>query len=71
MPSKEISIHTNEDKSKKAVVNVDTKSCCYFIEFYENDKNIHTEFYPNYSLHFVEDAALNYTLDILKMEHLV
>ena len=68
MPSKEISKFWDFDHTKMAVVNVDTKSCCYFIDFYEGDKLIDTIFYPNNSLYFVEDAAENYTLGILNVK---
>ena len=67
MPSKEISKFWDEDHTKMAVVSVDTKSCCYFVEYYDNDKLIDTTFYPNKSLYFVEDAAENYTLGVLNV----
>ena len=64
---KTISEHYNDDRSKKAVVNVDLKACYYFIDFYLNDIYTDTIVYPEKSIHFVEDAADNYTLGILNV----
>ena len=63
-----ISEYYSEDKTKKAVVNVDLKACYYFIDFYMNDKYTDTIIYPEKSVHFVENAAENYTLGILNVQ---
>ena len=68
MPSKVISKFWDPDHTKMAVVHVDTKTCSYFVEYYKDDKLIDTRDYPNNSLYFVEDAAENYTLDILDVQ---
>jgi hypothetical protein len=65
---KTISEHYSDDKTKKAVVNVDLKACYYFIDFYLNDRYTDTIAYPEKSIHFVEDAAENYTLGILNVQ---
>ena len=65
---KQISEHFNEDRSKKAIVNVDLKACYYFIDFYLNDRYTDTVAYPEKSLRYVEDAAENYTLGILNVK---
>jgi len=67
MASKIISKFWDPDHIKKAVVHVDTKTCSYFVEYYENDKLLETKNYPCKSLYFVEDAAENYTLGILNI----
>lgn len=37
----------------------------YYIEYYRADGNlITTEYFPNHSIHYVEDAAENWTLGI-------
>jgi hypothetical protein len=68
MASKIISKFWDVDHTKMAVVHVDTKTCCYFIEFFKDDKPVDTVHYPNKSLYFVEDAAENYTLGILNID---
>lgn len=68
MPSKVISKFWNSDHTKMAVVNVDTKTCAYFVEFYNNEKLMETRDFPNKSLYYVEDAAENYTLGILNVD---
>ena len=65
---KTISEHYSDDKSKKAIVNVDLKACYYFIDFYLNDIYTDSVAYPEKSIHFVEDAAENYTLGILNID---
>ena len=70
MPSKEISKYWDPEHTKMAVVSVDTKSCCYFVDFYLDEKLQKTVFFPGKSLYFVEEAAENFTNDILKLEQL-
>ena len=65
MAWKTISEYFSDDKSKKAIINVDLKTCCYFIDFYDCDIYIDSRSYPEKSIHFVEVAAENYTLGIL------
>ena len=62
---KPISEYYSDDKSRKAIVNVDLKACYYFIDFYLNDRYTDTVAYPEKSIHYVEDAAENYTMGIL------
>ena len=64
---KTISEHYSDDRTKKAIVNVDLKACYYFIDFYDCDIYIDTKSFPEKSIHFVEDAAENYTLGILNV----
>jgi hypothetical protein len=64
---KPISEHYSGDKTKKAVININLKACYYFIDFYANNIYIDTVAYPEKSIHFVEDAAENYTLGILNV----
>ena len=63
-----ISEYYSEDKTKKAVVNIDLKACYYFIDFYMNNKYTDTIIYLETSVHFVENAAENYTLGILNVQ---
>ena len=67
MPSKAISQFWSDDKTKTAVVNVDTKTCSYFVEYYLNEKLVETKDYPCKSLRWAEDCAENYTLGILNV----
>ena len=40
----------------------------YYIEFYRADGSvITTEYFPNHSIHYVEDAAENWTLGIKQL----
>ena len=64
---KTISEHYSDDKTKKAIVNVDLKACYYFIDFYLNDRYTDTVAYPEKSISFVEDKAENYTLGIVNV----
>ena len=43
---------------KKAIVSKDNKG--YEIDFYENEEYVHSVYYTDKSLHYVEDAAENY-----------
>jgi hypothetical protein len=64
MSWKTISENYSEDRARKAVVNVDLKACYYFIDFYLNGIYTDTIAYPEKSIHYVESAAVNYTLGI-------
>lgn len=68
MSSKEITEFYDTDRVKTAKVFIDTKTCCYFIDFYDNEKYVDTLHYPNKSYHYVESAAENYTLGILDVQ---
>ena len=57
---KPITEYYSDDKTKKAVINVDLKACYYFIDFYLNDIYTDTVAYPEKNIYFVEDAAENY-----------
>jgi hypothetical protein len=65
---KPITEYYSDDKTKKAVINVDLKACYYFIDFYLNDKYTNTVSYPEKSIYYVQDAAENYTLGILNVQ---
>jgi hypothetical protein len=40
----------------------------YYIEFYRSDGSlITTEYFPNHSIHYVEDAAENWTFGIKQL----
>jgi hypothetical protein len=60
-----ISTFWSDDHSRKAIVNVDKNTCLYFIDFFINEANVGTVSYPGKSLYFVEDAAENFTQNIL------
>ena len=55
------------DCSKKAIINYNRETECYFIDFYDNDVYIDTRQYQDKSIYWVEDAAENYTLGILNV----
>jgi len=65
---KPITEYYSDDKTKKAIVNVDLKACYYFIDFYLNDIYTDTIAYPEKSIYYVQDAAENYTLGILNVQ---
>ena len=65
---KPVSEFYNDDRSKKAIVNIDIKAQYYFIDFYDNKTYINTISYPGKSYNYVEDAAENYTLGILNVK---
>ena len=60
-----ITEYYSDDKTRKAILNVDMKACYYFIDFYLNGIYTDSVSYPEKSIHFVQDAAENYTLGIL------
>ena len=62
---KTISTHWSDDRSRKANVNVDNARCCYFVDYYEEDRFVKSIAYPGKSIHWAEDCAENYTLGIL------
>jgi hypothetical protein len=62
-----ISEQYSNDRSRKAIINVDLKACYYFIDFYLNDRYTDTVAYPEKSIHFVEDAAENYCNGLLNV----
>lgn len=64
---KMISEQYSNDRSRKAIINVDLKACYYFIDFYLNDRYTDTVAYPEKSIHFVEDAAENYCNGLLNV----
>lgn len=51
------------NNNKKAVV-LETDPGRYAIDFYENDRYSHSMLFTEKSLHYVRDAAENYTLNI-------
>lgn len=59
--TKQIKDYNNNNK--KAVV-VETDPGKYAIDFYENDRYLYSMLFTEKSLHYVKDAAENYTLDI-------
>ena len=62
---KNISTFWSDDHSKKATVNVDKSTCCYFVDYFIDESCVATKSYPGKSLYWVEDAAENYTHGIL------
>ena len=65
---KNISTFWSIDHSRKATVNVDKKTCCYFVDYYVDQVCVETKSYPGKSLYWVEDCAENYTLGILNVQ---
>ena len=57
---KPISDVYNDDRSKKASINIDLKACYYFIDFYQDNIYIDTVVYPEKSIQYVEYTAKNY-----------
>ena len=64
---KTISEHYSNDRSKKAVINVDLKACYYFIDFYLNDTYTKSVPYPEKSIYFAQEAAENYCSGLLNV----
>jgi hypothetical protein len=56
----------SNDKSKTATIILDNGT--YGVEFYDNNELIEYRTFPNKSLRYVEDAAENFTLGILRIE---
>jgi hypothetical protein len=61
----DISTFWSDDRSRKAVVNVDNKAHYYFVDYFINEAFIGAVPYPNKSLRWAEDCAENFTLKIL------
>ena len=68
MASKILSEFYSDDKTEKALVGVPPENQCYFVDFYENNIFLSARWFPGNSLRYVEDAAENYTLGIMKLE---
>jgi len=70
--SKVLSEFWSDDHYKKALVCVDIKTQCYFIECYDVHmsglKIVDTISFPGRSLRYAEDAAENFTLGILNVK---
>jgi len=64
---KPITEYYSQDRSRKAILNVDLKACYYFIDFFENDKYTKSISYPDKSIYFAQDAAENYCNGILNV----
>ena len=62
---KNISTFWSDDHSKKATVNVDKATCCYFVDYFIDECFERSVSYPGKSLYWVEDCAENYTQGIL------
>lgn len=54
-------------KTRELVAKVIHQDHMFVIEYYNNGIKFHTEEYPNASVHYVEDAAENWTLGIKKL----
>jgi len=65
MSWKTISEYHSNDKSKKAILNVDLKACYYFIDFYLNEVYTNSISYPEKSINFAQEAAENYCNGLL------
>jgi hypothetical protein len=72
MMSKVLSEFWSDDNYKKALVCVDAKTQCYFIECYDVHlsglKIVDTISFPGRSLRYAEDAAENFILGILNVK---
>jgi len=70
--SKVLSEFWSDDNYKKALVCVDAKTQCYFIECYDVHlsglKIVDTISFPGRSLRYAEDAAENFILGILNVK---
>lgn len=64
-PKKQITQFVSEDKSKVSIA-FQLDSGTYGMDLYQYDRLIRTTYFPNHSIHFVEDAAENYVMGILK-----
>jgi hypothetical protein len=62
---KTISTFWSTDHNRKALVNVDKKTCCYFIDYFLDEVCIGSKSYPEKSLYWVEDCAENFTTGVL------
>lgn len=54
----------SDDGNRKSVINLDKETLS--VDFYENGAYISSREFPNKSIHYVEDAAENWILGILK-----
>ena len=70
--SKVLSEFWSDDNYKKALVFVDSKTQCYFVECYDVHlsglKIVETLSFPGKPLRYVEDVAENYTLGIMNVK---
>ena len=62
-----ISEHYSADKVKSATILFDSNTQVYWVDFYKENKLLISIPYPEKSIHYVEDAAENYVLDILHL----
>ena len=60
-----ISEYYSDDMSLKAAVSLENK--IPHIRFYKNNNLIKIQSFPHNTIHYVEDTAENYTLNILKL----
>lgn len=58
----QLSEYVSDSGHRKAVIQLVKETLS--VDFYENDEYIWTIEYPDKSIHFVEDAAENWTLGI-------
>jgi hypothetical protein len=65
---KTISTYWSDDHNKKANVNVDKSTCCYFVDYFEEECCISSISYPGKSLRWAEDAAENFTIGVLNVK---
>lgn len=56
-----------EEGNKRAIIFLDNKEDCFYVEFYENGSIIGTEQYPNKSINWAEDCAENWVMGIKKV----
>jgi hypothetical protein len=66
---RKIATYHAEDNKGRCDVMLDLKDEMFFIEYYDNNgKMFFTEEFPNKSIHYVQDAAENWSVGIKKLE---
>tara|TARA_B100000131_G_scaffold89255_1_gene86038 strand:+ start:3471 stop:3716 length:246 start_codon:yes stop_codon:yes gene_type:complete len=71
MASKLLQTHVKEESDEICEIHVDYKEEMFYIKYYKNKDAtgfFHLEEFPNKSLHYVEDAAINWCNGIKKIE---
>lgn len=69
MTVRTISEWETSDNRGKAVIKYNSKEECFLIDYYDDvGHRFYSEEFPDKSLHYVEDAAENWTLGIKKLD---
>lgn len=67
MTIKKVSEIYNEDRTKKAIVNYHSDGY-YFVDYFLNNDMVKSiKYHDKSSLHYVEDCAENYVMDIFNV----